>query len=116
MYHVRLVPSPHRTRKLRAEILDSRTGRVRSVDFGQRGASDYTLHKDDARMVRYLVRHHAVFRSNDLITARSEIEDWGLSGIYTAGFWSRWILWSATSISAAKRLVHSTFPDIRFVS
>ena len=29
----------------------------RTVHFGQRGASDYTLHHDDARRQAYIARH-----------------------------------------------------------
>jgi hypothetical protein len=36
-------------------------------------------------MKRYLVRHR-------------RREKWGRSGQYTAGFWSRWLLWSRPSL------------------
>jgi hypothetical protein len=117
MYSILLKKSPKETKKFRAEILDNRTGRVRVVDFGQRGASDYTKHKDRERMLRYLTRHHAVFRSSNVLSLRSSRERWGLDGIYTAGFWSRWLLWSAPSLSGAKRVIRSAFRDsVRFVS
>lgn len=115
MYLVRLRTSPKETKKYRAEILDESTGRVRVVDFGQRGASDYTKHKDHERMLRYLTRHHAVFRSSNLASVRSSRERWGLDGIYTAGFWSRWLLWSAPSLTGAKKLIRSVFKKVRFV-
>ncbi len=60
------------------------------VHFGRRGYSDFTLHKDPERMKRYLTRH------------RSR-ENWTRSGAKTAGFWSRWILWSEPNFQAAKR-------------
>jgi len=60
------------------------------VSFGLRGYSDYTLHKDKERMERYLTRH------------RSR-ENWTRSGAKTAGFWSRWLLWSSPSLLGAKR-------------
>lgn len=60
------------------------------VRFGRKGFSDYTLHKDPERMKRYLTRH------------RSR-ENWTRSGAKTAGFWSRWLLWSSPSITGAKR-------------
>lgn len=62
----------------------------RTVHFGRKGYSDYTIHKDRRRMHRYLVRH------------RSR-ENWGRSGQYTAGFWSRWLLWSRPSFTSARR-------------
>lgn len=58
------------------------------VHFGRKGYSDYTKHKDRQRMERYLTRH------------RSR-ENWSRSGAKTAGFWSRWLLWSSPSLSGA---------------
>ena len=60
------------------------------VHFGRQGYSDYTKHKDKERMKRYLTRH------------RSR-ENWTRSGAKTAGFWSRWFLWSSPSLTGAKR-------------
>jgi hypothetical protein len=60
------------------------------VRFGRKGFSDFTLHKDPERMKRYLTRH------------RSR-ENWTRSGARTAGFWSRWFLWSSPSLMGAKR-------------
>ena len=50
------------------------------VYFGQASASDFTHHKNEDRKNRYILRHQ-------------KNEDWGKSGIDTAGFWSRWLLW-----------------------
>jgi hypothetical protein len=60
------------------------------VHFGRQGYSDYTKHKDRERMERYLTRHR-------------RRENWTRSGAKTAGFWSRWLLWSSPSITGAKR-------------
>lgn len=59
------------------------------VNFGRQGYSDYTKHKDRERMERYLTRH------------RSR-ENWTRSGAKTAGFWSRWLLWSSPSLDGAR--------------
>lgn len=61
------------------------------VRFGQRGYSDYTIHKDPQRMKRYLNRHRAR-------------EDWSPRGVGTPGFWSRWFLWSHPDVSGAARM------------
>lgn len=116
-YSVRIQTSPKEAKKFRATILSHSTEKTRVVDFGQRGASDYTKHGDYERMVRYLTRHHAVFRSSsNLENVRSSRERWGIDGIYTAGFWSRWLLWSAPSLNGAKRKIIANFPgQIRFV-
>jgi hypothetical protein len=60
------------------------------VRFGRKGYSDYTIHKDKKRMERYLVRHKTR-------------ENWKKGGGQTAGFWSRWLLWSKPSLQAALR-------------
>lgn len=75
-------------KKYRVTIHDSRTGTERTVHFGASGYSDYTLHRDAARMERYTDRHRAR-------------ENWTRSGIYTAGFWSKWILWNKPSFRAS---------------
>lgn len=58
------------------------------VQFGRKGYSDYTIHKDKERMLRYLTRHR-------------RRETWGRSGAKSAGFWSRWLLWSRPGFQAA---------------
>jgi len=57
----------------------------KTVHFGQKGASDYTKHKNLIRKKRYENRH-------------IEREDWSKEGIKTAGFWSKWILWNKPSL------------------
>jgi hypothetical protein len=64
------------------------------VRFGRKGYSDYTIHKDNTRMERYLARH-------------KKRENWGKSGAQTPGFWSRWLLWSKPSFQAALRQTQS---------
>ena len=53
----------------------------KTLHFGAKGYSDYTKHKNRSRMHRYETRH------------RSR-ENWKKSGLETAGFWSKWILWN----------------------
>ena len=67
------------------------------VDFGQKGYSDFTLHKNPERMKLYLQRH------------RRMGETWGKSGTHTAGFWARWLLWSKPNLAEAKKLIHKKF-------
>ena len=91
-----LTKSPKKEKKFRVVFANGR-----HVDFGQAGYSDYTIHKDRDRMKRYLVRHN---RGH---------EQWGVRGVYTAGFWSRWLLWSKPSLTGAKELMRKRF-DITF--
>ena len=53
----------------------------KKVDFGAQGYSDLTMHKTKERQILYLNRHQSR-------------ENWTKSGVDTAGFWSRWILWN----------------------
>lgn len=67
------------------------------VRFGLKGYSDYTIHKDYNRMKRYVTRHAGVGSKG----LRSRRENWSRAGAKTAGFWSRWVLWSKPSLKAA---------------
>lgn len=58
----------------------------KTIHFGAKNYSDYTIHKDKNRMHRYISRH------------RSR-ENWKKSGIKSAGFWSKQILWNKPSLS-----------------
>ena len=66
------------------------------VYFGQASASDFTKHKDEDRKNRYINRH-------------KKNEDWGKSGIDTAGFWSRWLLWNKTTIKESYQDIKKRF-------
>jgi len=66
---------------------DARIGH-KTISFGAKGMSDYTLHKDALRKDRYIKRH-------------SRRESWGKSGLETPGFWSRWLLWNLPSKKAS---------------
>jgi hypothetical protein len=68
----------------------------KTIHFGAAGMSDYTKHKDYERMQRYNIRH-------------KKRENWGKSGIKTAGFWSKWILWNKPSFEASKKNTASRF-------
>ena len=56
--------------------------------------SDYTLHKDPLRKERYIQRH-------------SEHERW--ADPFTAGFWSRWLLWNRDSLRASAQDIQRRF-------
>ena len=80
---VRVVRDTDGRHKFKAVFPEGRT-----VHFGAKGYSDYTMHKDLARMKRYVIRHR-------------RRENWGRSGRYTPGFWSRWLLWSRPTMNGA---------------
>lgn len=96
--------------------------KIKTIHFGQNGASDYTLHKDSLRMREYVRRHGGVIsktlmsednetkvhnKMNSVI--KSTKEKWTITGITTAGFWSRWLLWSEPSLKGAINLIENKF-------
>lgn len=88
-FSIQLIASPRSEKKWRAKV------NGKSVDFGQKGASDYTLHKDSNRKDSYLSRH-AGNSDDGYLTSRRE--DWTITGLKTAGFWSRWLTWNLPTI------------------
>jgi len=114
---VRIVRSPNSKKKFRAILEDGKT-----VDFGARGYSDYTKHKTPSRMRSYVLRHGGqipkrIIAERDpnkiqnlmLDVNRSDKEDWKMSGINGAGFWSRWYLWSFPTTGDVKRFMSKRF-------
>jgi hypothetical protein len=73
----------------------------KTIHFGAEGYEDYTKHKDPERKKRYITRHKAN-------------ENWTKSGIKTAGFWSRWLLWGEPTISASIKAIENKF-NVRIV-
>lgn len=67
------------------------------VSFGQKGASDYTMHKDEQRKDRYIQRH----RAN---------EDW--TDPTSAGFYSRWVTWEKPTLRSAAANINKKFKNV----
>ncbi len=68
----------------------------KKIYFGQAGASDFTIHKDNERKLRYIKRHQ-------------DNENWSKSGIDTAGFWSRWYIWHLPTKEASYQYIKRRF-------
>ena len=66
---------------------DARIDGTKTISFGQKGASDFTKHKNTDRKDRYIDRHN-------------KNEDWTKSGAKSAGFYSRWITWNKPTLKA----------------
>lgn len=66
------------------------------VHFGASGYEDFTTHKDFERKKRYIARHE-------------KNENWDKSGIFTAGFWSAWILWNKPTFESSVKNVQNNF-------
>ena len=71
----------------------------KTVHFGATGYEDFTTSKDEKRKASYLARHKTR-------------EDWTLSGIDSAGFWARWLLWNKPSITASIRDINQRFSTL----
>ena len=118
MVKVKLIKSPKSEKKFRVVFEDD--GAI--VDFGARGYSDYTKHKNPLRMRSYVKRHGGklstqlknerdpkVVQQKMLEITNSYKEDWSKKGIKTAGFWSRWLLWSFPTLREAKNFMRKKF-------
>jgi hypothetical protein len=68
----------------------------RTIHFGQAGADDFTTSKSETKKRSYLARHKVR-------------ENWTKSGITTAGFWSRWLLWNKKTISESIKNIERRF-------
>ena len=71
----------------------------KTVHFGATGYQDFTSSKDEKRKASYLARHKTT-------------ENWTLSGVDTAGFWARWLLWNKPSITASIRDINQRFQSL----
>ena len=60
--------------------------KIKTVQFGSKGMSDFTIHKDKERKQRYLDRHRKRENWNDPTTA---------------GALSRWILWNKPTLEGS---------------
>ncbi len=72
------------------------TASGKTVYFGAIGYEDYTIHKDPIRKARYIARH-------------KNKENWTKSGINTAGFWSRWLLWNQLTLQSSYNDIRTRF-------
>ena len=79
-------------------IIDGR----KTVPFGAKGYSDFTLHKDPERKQRYIQRH----QNN---------EDWSKTGINTPGFYAKHVLWNKDTIQKSVTDLNKTYKDVKFV-
>ena len=93
MYELLSIVKPiHKKYKFEVTLYNTETKRTKSIKFGLNGSMDYTLYnKEEGKKVAdkhkrlYLIRHN-------------KREDWTKTGIDTAGFWSRWLLWNKPTL------------------
>lgn len=82
---ITLVRSPKHDKRIRAIITDNETKRIRKVDFGSKSRATFFDIGDEKKKSSYDARHGAT-KAN---------QDW--TDPYSAGFWSKWVLWSHKS-------------------
>ena len=71
----------------------------KTIHFGATGYEDFITSKDEKRKASYKARHKST-------------EDWTLSGVDTAGFWARWLLWNKPSITASISDINQRFKSL----
>ena len=79
-------------------VIDGR----KTVPFGAKGYSDFTLHKDPERKQRYIQRHQ-------------KNEDWSKTGINTPGFYAKHVLWNKDTIQKSVTDLNKKYKDVKFV-
>ena len=79
---VTLSPATDGKKKLKVAIID-KNKKQKTIQFGSRGSSDFTIHHDKERKERYIRRHQPR-------------ENW--DDPFTAGFWSKHLLWNKNSL------------------
>ena len=79
-------PSTRKDKKLMAIFFDDEGKKVKTISFGAKNFSDFTIHKNKGRKERYLDRHRKRENWNDPMTA---------------GALSRWLLWNKPTLKAS---------------
>ena len=69
----------------------------KTIHFGAKGYSDFTIHKDEERKDRYINRH-------------KKTENW--NNPKTAGFYAKNILWNKKSVKASVEDTNKRFKNI----
>ena len=77
---------------------DARIDGSKTVSFGEKGASDFTKHKDTDRKERYIDRH-------------KKNEDWTKSGAKTAGFYNKHVLWNKPTLKESIDDINKRFKN-----
>ena len=75
---------------------DARIDGTKTVSFGQKGASDFTKHKNTYRKEAYIARH----KNN---------EDWKKSGAKAAGLYSKHALWNKPTVKESTDDINKRF-------
>lgn len=98
-----LEKSKNKNKKYSVKFLNT-TGRIKTINFGQKDYEDFLQHKDLKRLEKYILRH------------KDNGEDWN-NPRKSAGFWSKHLLWNpnAYTIDEAIRQIEYSF-DIDIIN
>ena len=95
MIEVKLTKATNPEKKYK--VIVEKDGKKRTIQFGQKGASDYTKNGDKERRERYDKRH-------------KKREDW--SDPFTGGYWAKNLLWNQPTIRGSIRDIEKRFKNI----
>ena len=71
-------------------------GQGKTIQFGAEGYEDFTTSKSEKKKSAYIARH-------------KKNEDWTKSGIDSAGFWAKHLLWNKPTLSASIKATNDMF-------
>jgi len=90
--------------KYKAVVFNTETQKENTITFGAKGYNDYTIYYEkegkeiaDAKKSAYIARHS------------KSGEDWTASGVDTAGWWAKNLLWNKPTITASLRDIKSKY-------
>lgn len=90
-----LAKSTRKNKQYKVLLFDRQGNKKRTVHFGSPMPS-YPDHKDPERKASYISRHR-------------KREDWNKSGIETAGFWSKHLLWNRPTVKQSIKDIERRF-------
>lgn len=89
-YDITLIKLVDHKKKYKVVIKDRVDNTKKTVSFGASSYEHYIIHKNKDRKNKYILRHQ-------------KNEDW--NDIYSAGFWSRWLLWNKKTLQASIKYI-----------
>ena len=90
-----VISKSERSGKKMKAVIDGK----KTVHFGASGYQDFTTHNDPKRRDNYIARH-------------KKNENWGASGVDTAGFYSKHVLWNKDTLTKSVDDLNKRFKNI----
>lgn len=87
------------SKKFKVVLFSNLLNKKKTIQFGAKGYEDFTIHKDPHRKNMYDSRHERK-------------ENW--DNPFTAGFWSKWLLWNKSSINKSIDDIENRFNILIF--